>query len=93
MTARQEYLMKLSLTCQLADERAQAYPEDRLAQTFAGAIRLLLLDARDLPEGHELFEEGAAGGGFALTSSTAGFSETRSRPTFGGTLSASRQAR
>ena len=78
MTARQEYLMKLSLTCQLADERAQAYPDDRLACTFSGAVRLLLLDALDMPEGHELFEKGAASGGFELTSSTEGLPENPS---------------
>jgi hypothetical protein len=78
MTARQEYLMKLSLTCQLADERAQAHPEDRLAQTFAEGVRLHLLDALDLPEGHEFFKEGAAGGSFALTSAKTVLPETGS---------------
>ncbi|MFP4209551.1 MAG: hypothetical protein ACLFSC_12975 [Wenzhouxiangella sp.] len=66
MSDRSNYLMRLALTCQLADERAAACPNDRLARRYAEAMHLLFLDCLALPEGHPQFEGGAEAASFAL---------------------------
>jgi len=59
--------MRLALTCQLADERAGAEPDNDIARRFAGGVRVLFLDALVLPEGHSLFDGGADAASIALT--------------------------
>ncbi|NDY96825.1 hypothetical protein G3I74_13915 [Wenzhouxiangella sp. C33] len=48
--------MRLAVTCQLADERAAANPDDLTAARYAEALADLFYDALDLPDGHPLFE-------------------------------------
>lgn len=72
MSDRSNYLMRLALTCQLADERAEAYPDDRLACSYAEAVHLLFLDCLALPEGHPQFDGGAEAASFALVATKPG---------------------
>ena len=61
MSARSQYLLRLAVICQLADERAQAHPDDRMSCLYAEAVRLLFLDAIEQPEGHALFDSSLDG--------------------------------
>ena len=66
MSDRSNYLMRLALTCQLADERAEAEPDNRMARNYAEAVGQLFVDCLALPEGHPQFEGGAQAASFAL---------------------------
>jgi len=55
--ARNDFIMRLAVTCQLADERAAANPDDRVAALHAEGLAELFYDALDLPENHPLFTE------------------------------------
>ena len=58
MNKKADYLFRVAVTCQLAEEESAADPMNCLARQYAKSARLLFDDAVRLPEGHDLFEAG-----------------------------------